>query len=254
MHYTSQKMTAKVAIYGVDIAQYQVGPNGNQIGRCKWAWARLNCASGALVQLQPMDPRMITTGGNLGDFVTALEDDIKNGVAVSLGFEAPMWIPAPVELPESGLLFRQRFTQEAGRQWYLQAGAAATVKALAFAKLIFKALLARIGGDLHLSTSCTKPRKGTLTLFEGFVTGKVYKTSPLAGIDQDRWDALCTALAYAGAVVGAKLPSGYRADTLFPQAASNTESYSLWMFAARAAGLDSPALAEPCTVVGLRAV
>ncbi len=240
-------------IYGVDIAQYHVGPNRNQIGRRKWAWARLECASGALVQLQTMDP-MITTGLNLGDLMTALEGDIKNEAAVSLGFEAPMWIPAPVELPEAGRLFRARCTQEAGREWYLQSGAAATVKALTFAKIIFTRLRAQFP-NLHLSTSPAVPPKDTLTLFEGFVTGEVYKPDPPEGIDRgDRWDALCTALAYAKMVVGAELPPGYDADTLLPQAAGNPESYSIWMFAALAAGFDGRALADTCTVVGLRAV
>ncbi|MEO6195885.1 MAG: hypothetical protein ABIS20_22940 [Thermoanaerobaculia bacterium] len=180
----------------------------------------------------------------------SIAEDLKAGASVALGFEAPMWTPAPSKLPDRGNLFKLRFEPEVGYGWYLQSGAAATMKALTLGKILISQLV-RLGAQAQFLTERKLPDSGQLCLFEAFVAGDEFRTDSPEGFSQDAWDAATAALAYAGAIL--KIPiKGYDAIEFGPAPALPSEVFSHWATVISACGLDAQACLMPCPVVAMR--
>ena len=169
----------KVVVYGVDIAVIKIGERGKPIGRRGFAWARLAPPESGVI-----DPSLFMgdqIGIDLNMLVSSIAEDLRAGADVALGFEAPMWTPAPSVLPDEGNLFDLRFKpQEVGYGWYMQSGAAATMKALTLGKILISQLV-RLGFRPQFITERKPPSPGQLCLFEAFVTG-TYRTPPAQSI------------------------------------------------------------------------
>ena len=83
----------------------------------------------------------------MNTLASRIAEDLRAGAGVALGFEAPMRTPAPSVLPDQGNLFKHRFDpQERRYEWYLQSGAAATMKALTLGKILISQLV-RLGAE-----------------------------------------------------------------------------------------------------------
>jgi hypothetical protein len=175
--------------------------------------------------------------------------ELESGNAVAIGFEAPMWIPAPVDLPVGGALFFPRFEEEQGTEWYLQSGAAATAKALVIGRLLLSQL-AKVSpipevtvGPIILEMSAAK-----IYLYEGFVVGQ-YRSTPLWDLSQDEWDSVCCALAYAGQMGGSQI-LGFESCRFDSNVTQKIISH--WETIAGTAGLGADACKGACPTVGLR--
>lgn len=228
-------------VYGVDLATYELGAQGQVIGRKGLAWARIALTP----ETDLVDPSGFRardmTGCELPQLASRVAADVRQNAKVALGFEAPMWTPAPAELPKRGRVFKARFEEEVGREWYLQSGAAATVKALTLGKLLFS-LLRQLGVRPECTTARV-PAPRQLALYEAFVTG-LFRSEPLPGFSQDRWDAVSAALAYTGAILGRSL-SDYRAVELGPTSVPPGEIFSHWATIVASTGIGAKACAAP---------
>ncbi len=236
-------------VYGVDIATYEVGAKGQAIGRKGFAWARIVLAPETDV-VDPSGFRACDISGcELLPLAQGLAGDVRQGAKVALGFEAPMWTPAPAELPKLGKVFKARFDDEEKerRQWYLQSGAAATIKALTLGKLLFS-LLRQLGVRPECTTARV-PAPRQLALYEAFVTGP-FKSTPFSGFSQDRWDAVSAALAYTGAILGRRV-SNFRAVELGPTSFSPGEVFSHWATIVASTGIGAKACAAHCPTLAL---
>lgn len=162
-----------------------------------------------------------------------------------------MWTPAPSALPDSGRLFTLRFEHEVGYAWYLQSGAAATMKALTLGKILISQL-DRMGLRPQFLTDRKPPDSGQLCLFEAFVTG-AYRTTPPIRSSQDEWDAVTAALAYAGVILSTPV-QGYLAIEFGPSTNSLNEVFSHWATVIASCGLDAKKCLGPCPVVALRQI
>ncbi|WP_017814767.1 hypothetical protein [Paenibacillus shenyangensis] len=97
----------------------------------------------------------------LMDELLADEDNL-----IAVGVEAPMWIPLP-KIKKTNYEFGPRFYGEEKREWYLDNGGGASIKAISLLSKIFEGL----------EYSCTVDKSNwkkeicRVYLFEGFVTG-----------------------------------------------------------------------------------
>jgi hypothetical protein len=127
-----------------------------------------------------------------------MANDLKQDRPVALGFEAPMWFPIYGEHRHSLSLFTPRFPEESGHEWYLQAGAAATLKAASLGCLLFSRLAAQdvLLEQVELSTDPgSQKTPGTLVLFEAFVAGEFKLDRPSGVLESavNEWDAATAA-------------------------------------------------------------
>ena len=188
-----------------------------------------------------------STGRDIRTLAKAISADVHSGKKIAVGLEAPMWQPAPTNCGDSQFeLFRIRFPQERGCAWYLQSGAAATLKALSIGRLLFE--LSEVSKN-QLRCSTEPCVEANIELFEGFVVGKWKLPSErLSRAESHAWDALTTAVAYH---YSNRLPSEAAASPVVHPAKSNSlPVISHWQTILNAASVDSSRCSADCLVVG----
>lgn len=142
------------ASYAVDIGVYNVGANGRILSSTTTAWARsadgtssfddiVYSGSCHVGKFSGSSERTWSCGRSISLLADRIAADIKAGFSVSLGLEAPMWFPIWREQCAGLKLFKPRFLDEGKNQWYLQSGAAATVKAVSIASMLVGLLTSR---------------------------------------------------------------------------------------------------------------
>jgi len=116
-------------------------------------------------------PGQPQSGSNLDELAEALGEDLKEGRAVALGFEAPLFIPRPSS-PDG--LNRQR-VGDRGRPWCAGAGAGALALGIHQATYLLAAV-ARRAPDVGLRVSFDPDDlvagEPVLVAWEAFVTGR----------------------------------------------------------------------------------
>ncbi len=228
--------TIRTVSYALDIGVYDIGTRGQVLASTTAAWCRVPKGTPLLEQLRHSGTPDTSTfsventgyvfrsGRSIPGLAEAIAADLKRGWAVALGFEAPMWFPVEHEHRAQLKLFAPRFEAERGAEWYLQSGAAATLKSIALGILLREELRACLGGALPSLT--TEPSLGgSLTLYEGFVVGP-YKV--LGGDVPDETDALLAAVAWGAVHRGFELPSSLRALALHSRGTRAGPSMSIW--------------------------
>jgi len=81
-----------------------------------------------------------------------------------------MWLPLEHRHRPQLKLFGPRFEAERGSEWYLQSGAAATMKSMALGVLLREHLRSELG-HLPTITSSAGDRSTALIVFEAYVVG-----------------------------------------------------------------------------------
>lgn len=224
--------------YGLDIGVYNTGTKGQILMSTTAAWARAsegtasfselrhtgNSSSGRLVN--ESRAQTFHCGRSLEGLAHSIAEDIKNNFRVALGFEAPMWIPLERKHRAMMTLFGPRFVAEKGSEWYLQSGAAATLKALSLGVLLRELLRQELNGPLpSMTTNLHEQSTADFTLFEAFVVGP-YKVCGASA--RDEMDALIAALAFGATVFGYELPPGISATMLHPAGVRGEDCLSIW--------------------------
>lgn len=246
---------SNATVFAVDVGVYISGAEGIPLHGTTFAWAkrRLPLTAGVSGQ-EPLPVRTNWTADshNIRVLVDMMVSAFESGQRVALGFEAPMWLPLFRLLPsQSFRLFQPRFEQERSREWYLQAGAAATTKGMSFAALLLSLLRERT----KISQITTDRRRwmespSTVLLFEAFVAGSFKLPTP-PGADRDEWDAQTAAIAYALALMPST-ESPFLSQTLVSADNDSSSALSIWAAAARSVGLDDAECRGRCDVVGLQ--
>jgi hypothetical protein len=203
-----------LVVYALDVGVYSLGSQGQVLSSStSTGWCRLDALPSSLrsnAEYQSNGTRGVfkvqgascDCGKDIEDLACCMLQDLKDGNSVALGFEAPMWIPIEFEQTKSWKLFRPRFDQEKGHGWYLQGGAAATLKAIGLGFLLFNALRRKDVTDFCLSTSPELNNTGAevklITVYEAFVTGDYKIALPPSSSENvsDMWDAYIAAAAW----------------------------------------------------------
>ncbi len=202
--------TTNPVVYALDIGVYNLGAHSQILSSTTTAWCRLSSPPTSLSgveysgttssgQFRLSGKWSANCGRSIEDLARAMARDFKEGKSISLGFEAPMWFPMQREHSPSLSLFSPRFSEESGHEWYLQAGAAATLKAASLGCLLFSQVEG-LGVRLVPSTDPDSWRtgNGTLILFEAFVAGD-YKLGRPRGVPvtaANEWDAATAAVSW----------------------------------------------------------
>ena len=155
-------MAEGYVVYGVDIGVYR---EDNPKLKSTFAWARIE---NDYSKCEKTKPNNDNSGKSIRCLATKINCDLKNNKKIALGFEAPMWIPVE-DLKKDGNLFKKRFEAEGSKyRWYLQSGAAATLKSIVIGKNLFGLLIK----DIQFTTSPEDWKNGNkILLFEGFAAG-----------------------------------------------------------------------------------
>ena len=245
-------------VYSLDIGMYNLNPNGEPNNRTSLGWARISSGTssfdgfvqeGALNRFGLEKP---WTGGiNLAQMAASLAKDLSDGHRVALGFEAPMWFPIKRNLEAGGRQFEQRFNAEDGREWYLQSGAAATLKATSLGVLLFTMIRLHLP-KFKLSTKTTADRS-VIVLFESFVTGNYKIPCPVGQLRGDVWDAYVGCLAWGVLNHRFQHPIQYTPEALHAAGTQSSNSVaSVWHHIAglleNGLTIDGP---PDCEVVGI---
>ncbi len=202
--------TANPVVYALDIGVYNLGARSQILSSTTTAWCRLpsppisltgvvysGTAAGGSFRVS--GKWSANCGRSIEDLGRSMAHDFEEGKSIALGFEAPMWFPTRREHSTSLSLFSPRFPAEKGHEWYLQAGAAATVKAASLGCLLFSQVEG-LGVRIAPSTDpdSWRTRNGTLILFEAFVAGD-YKLGRPSGVPDaaaNEWDAATAAVSW----------------------------------------------------------
>ena len=139
-----------------------------------------------------------------------------------------MWFPTAVASTNAMQLFGSRFEAERGSEWYLQSGAAATVKALSLGTLLFSRLLA--SNHVRLTTDPAAAAQQTIVLFEAFVVGG-FKQPPPHGVgaaNTNEWDAFCAGLAWGSLHSAIAVPESVSPTRLHFSGGSSRRAASVW--------------------------
>lgn len=235
-----------IVVYTLDIGVYNTGAAGQVLATTTAAWCRLESGVATFDGLQHErgegrdigrfaagagDEFTCKCGRNIARLRSEVLADLQAGRKVAMGFEAPMWLPiAEVEQPNH-CLFPPRFPAERGREWYLQSGAAATVKAIPLGKGIIPHV-AQAVPPLCTTTQVAAEswHSNTLLLFEGYVAGD-YKVDVPPGCVHapNEWDAFLAALAWGARHAGFETPDAYEPRSLYPDPAGwQGDSLSVW--------------------------
>jgi hypothetical protein len=251
-------------IYALDIGVYNLGEKGQVLSSTTAVWCRVDAGAAEFRSLRysgtPDQGGILTgetaswrSGRKMEHLAEAIAADLHNGARVALGFEAPMWLPLE-RAHRSGRLFAPRFEEEKGHEWYLQAGAAATVKAIGLGVMVFSTLLEQYP-SLACTTDCSEWQGKTLMLFEAFVAGP-YKVVPpelLTKNALNEWDAFVAALRWGATHAGLHTPSYVDPVVLHRARSHRGESLSVWRVACGTANLPgAPTGPCDCDIVALR--
>jgi hypothetical protein len=197
-------------VYGLDIGVYNIGARAQVLSSTTTAWCRFPCPPTSLNGLTYSGTQAggslklsggwsATCGRSVEELAKAMTTDFNEGKSIALGFEAPMWFPVQREHSKSLSLFSPRFSEEARHEWYLQAGAAATLKAASLGCLLLSQI-ERAGVRLAPSTDpdSWRHQNGSLILFEAFVAGryKLVRPSGVPDAAANEWDAATAALSW----------------------------------------------------------
>ena len=208
-------------VYALDIGVYNLDLSNEVDSSTTAAWCRLTETPKSLyndvdylgcppdyIEISFPDGCQALCGRHIGVLANHISSDIAAGNAVALGFEAPMWFPLTLDA-DSHKLFYPRFPVERGHEWYIQAGAAATVKAISLGILLFRLIskettITQISRNPH----CWTTSPSSLTLFEAFVAGgdekkndyfyKLRRPDLIGKNAKDEWDAFTAAVAWCG--------------------------------------------------------
>lgn len=175
----SRGCATSFASYAVNIGVYNVGAMGQILSSTTTAWARsgegtcsfdgitYSGSSGSHEEgtFSESTQRTWSCGRSISRLVDRIAVDIEAGLSVSLGLEAPMWFPIRREECANLELFKPRFDAEKGRGWYLQSGAAATVKAISIAAMLV-GLLTSKQPEVRLTTNPSSAADRTIVLYE----------------------------------------------------------------------------------------
>jgi hypothetical protein len=239
------------ASYALDIGTYTLGVKGQvRTSDTTTAWARLTSGMASFHQL----PAAGKHGADVPDLARSINTDLASGHSVSLGFEAPMWLPTARVHRPSLQLFAGRFLEEnqSTRQWYLNGGAAATLKALSLGIM----LLSVVGAEnpsVRLTTRPDCTAQNTIVLFEAFVTKefKLGQYRPI-GITKDQWDAFLASLAWGALHKSFSVPACITPRLLHAAGSEPAETLSIWKTIASNVPSLSPVEGPPdCDVVAL---
>lgn len=247
--------------YVLDIGVYNLGTAGRVLQSTTAAWARTADGtdsldgfgysggpnSGTLTQ----DGQSWECGRDIDLLAERISKDLAVGNVVALGFEAPMWFPVVHESTAPMQLFGPRFDAERGSEWYLQSGAAATMKALSLGTLLFSRLLAL--NSARLTTSPESAARQTIVLFEAFVVGAFKQELP-AELNRvpNEWDALCASLAWGALHAARSVPSGLAARRLHSVGSNSKPVASVWsMLASTVAAFPQVEGPLDCEVIAL---
>jgi hypothetical protein len=257
-----------MVVYGVDIGVYCQGASSQILSKTKMAWARVHACPGNLRVCAYRGrtngaafcgpDRAFRCGKDLGWLSRWMARDLRSGHRLALGFEAPMWLPTFSGLPTGRFsLYDVRFPAERGCQWYLQAGAAASVKALSVGCLLLSRLLqARPGIALTTNADDWLGSPNHVFLFEAFVVEPDYKVpcaKEVSARAKDEWDAF-TAAASFWALHAPGCNVGFPARLLHAPHSHPGKVLSLWKVIADRAGVGGQTLGDlDCEVVGLQA-
>jgi hypothetical protein len=253
-------MTSDCAIYGLDIGVYKLGAKSEVLSDTTAAWCRVVAGTSSvegvaheggteLGVLKTPAGSSWRCGRSIKELAKAIAYDISTGRRIALGLEAPTWFPLHAEHRPGLRLFEHRFEQERGTEWYLQAGAAATLKAISLGRLLL-GYLTGLGHRLSFATAGDDALVGQVRLFEAFVAGKQFKIS-LPGLDAaNEWDALVAALAFGGVHKMVEVPLDWEPTLLHAAGDAVGEGFSVWNTILRASGADDADGPWDCDVVG----
>lgn len=249
-------------IYALDIGVLDIGAAGQVLASTTAAWCRLDGGSADFAEIayagSPTIGRFTSADGWIGVCGRSIEElaktmakDLEHGRRIALGFEAPMWVPLQHQQKPGLRLFRPRFPTERDHGYYLQAGAAATVKAFALGEMLCS-YLREIESMLRFTTSPEEWSPGTILLFEAFVAGQ-YKGEPAPAKikSPNEWDALIAALAFGALHANFLTPSTVRGEVLHMAGSCMDSCLSIWKVILDGGSI---ALSGPpdCEVVGLK--
>jgi hypothetical protein len=252
------------ASYAVDIGMYHVGGKGQMCSDTTTAWARSgegtpsfnditysgSCDEGTFAK----STQRWSCGRSISRLVDRIAADIDAGCSVSLGLEAPMWFPIGLEQCANLQLFKPRCEDERGSEWYVQSGAAATVKAVSIAAMLVNLLTSKQPG-VKLTTDPRSGADGTITLYEAFVVGKgKFKMPVPAGATQakNEWDAFTASLTWGAVNWAFDIPPSVYPKEVHKAGSSPWEIASVWQIVASLVP-SHPRVDGPldCQIVGL---
>ena len=252
--------------YALDIGVYNLGGRGQVLASTTTAWARVHeglnvfddlgyagsCDAGAFSRAAGS---VCACGRSIEALADAIADDLRAGNAIALGFEAPMWFPSERSHRPNLQMFSPRFGAERGTEWYLQSGAAATLKAIGLGMLLFTLLLER-QPKLNLTTDPKSAGRNLLVVYEAFVVGSFKIPLPVkAGRAANEWDAFTAGLAWGALNCGFLVPRLVGAQELHVPGSFRGDAVSVWQMIA-ASVPTKPEISGPadCQVVGLAEV
>lgn len=235
------ELASAAVVYSLDIGVYFTTRAGTPGARTKAAWARLDHwpgdlgavragkRAGTALELISESGRSIETDCDIPRLASRIVADLGARRWVALGFEAPMWFPVYAAGPGSGdPLFPCRCKEERTREWYLQSGAAATLKAIGLGTWLFSLLYQeRPGLQFTTDPAEWKQRSERMLLFESFVAGE-FKGDPPEGVSQDSWDALLGAAALWATEVAPGAAFGATARRFEPAVPGDASTVSVW--------------------------
>jgi hypothetical protein len=211
-------------VYALDIGVYHTGENEEILNRSTAAWCRLD---GGIAELSEIISRA-SFGKSIPELAAHIANDLSANRHVSLGFEAPMWLPLEHEHKPQFRLFGPRFDEEEGAEWYKQSGAAATLKAISLGVMLRECLNSRMKG-MSRTTDPNQRQSKPLNLFEAFVVGpyKLHDYRPPL-MNRDHWDAFIACLAWGARIHKFRTPVLMR-SRLFHEAGSRRgPCLSIW--------------------------
>lgn len=154
-------MGQKRLIYACD-----VGTTNAKSGLQSFAWARLNPDGGA-----------IHVSRYIHKLIQELESDVRQGYSISLGFEAPLFIPVPEDWQE----LSKRREGEGNRSWSASSGVNVTTLGIHQSALILKKLHESSSGRCEFTLDWRRwwPASGhqpILFCWEAFVSGEAHNS------------------------------------------------------------------------------
>lgn len=230
-------------VFVLDIGVYKTGVSGQVLASTTAGWSRITRGVidfdyieykgtptyGHFTNLSDPDESSISfCGRSIEKLAEMMVQDLRAGRRVALGFEAPMWFPLENRHRPNMNLFAPRFSAEQGSEWYLQSGAAATLKAISLGTML-REHLHEFVGTTKRATMIEEWKPGTVLLFEAFVVGKYRVNNVTAGIGvTDEWDAFTAALAWGNLHLGFLTPIPFHGVQLHRAGARTGPCLSVW--------------------------